>query len=158
MNRIAMLSVHTCPLAMLGGKSTGGMNVYVRELSRELGRRGYVVDIFTRCENANIEPIIQMGPGVRVVHVCAGPPEHQDKHLLYQYLPEFASEVRRFAEQQEIAYDVIHSHYWLSGWVARELQRTLRVPIIQMFHTLGEMKRLVARPDEPREHPLRIET
>ena len=90
MNRIAMLSVHTCPLAMLGGKNTGGMNVYVRELSRELGRRGYDVDIFTRCENANIEPIIQMGPRTRVVHVCAGPPEHQDKYRLYEYLPEFA--------------------------------------------------------------------
>src|SRR5437763_898020 len=102
MNRIAMLSVHTCPLAMLGGKNTGGMNVYVRELSRELGRRGYEVDIFTRCENANIEPIIQMGPLVRVVHVCAGPPEHQDKYRLYEYLPEFASEVRQFAEQQAI--------------------------------------------------------
>jgi D-inositol-3-phosphate glycosyltransferase len=143
---------------MLGGKNTGGMNVYVRELSRELGRRGYTVDIFTRCENANIEPIIQMGPGVRVVHVCAGPPEHQDKHQLYQYLPEFVSEVRRFAEQQGIAYDVIHSHYWLSGWVALELEKVWRVPVIQMFHTLGELKHRVARSDEQREHPMRVPT
>src|SRR5947209_4644742 len=158
MNRIAMLSVHTCPLAMLGGKNTGGMNVYVRELSRELGRRGYEVDIFTRCENANIEPIIQMGPHVRVVHVCAGPPEHQDKYRLYEYLPEFASEVKQFAEQQAIRYDVLHSHYWLSGWVARQLQRDWHVPIVQMFHTLGAMKDLVARPGEPQDHPLRVAT
>ncbi len=158
MNRIAMLSVHTCPLAMLGGKNTGGMNVYVRELSRELGRRGYAVDVFTRCENANVPPIVQMSSNVRVIHVCAGPPERQDKYQLYQYLPDFASEVRSFAEQDEIQYDVIHSHYWLSGWVARELRKTWRVPIVHMFHTLGAMKQVVARPDEQREHPLRIPT
>lgn len=158
MNRIAMLSVHTCPLAMLGGKNTGGMNVYVRELSRELGRRGYQVDIFTRCENANLPPIVQMGPQVRVVHICAGPTERQDKHQLYQYLPEFVDGVLDSSKQEGIRYDLIHSHYWLSGWVARELQKVWRVPIIQMFHTLGELKHLVARPDEPREHPRRVET
>ncbi|MEP7199480.1 MAG: glycosyltransferase [Chloroflexota bacterium] len=158
MNRIAMLSVHTCPLAVLGGKSTGGMNVYVRELSRELGRRGYGVDIFTRCENANIAPIIEMTPNVRVVHICAGPTEHQAKRQLYPYLPEFADEVLRFAAAEAVEYDVIHSHYWLSGWVARELAQVWEAPIIQMFHTLGAMKNRVARSDEPREDERRIHT
>ncbi len=156
MNRIAMLSVHTCPLAMLGGKNTGGMNVYVRELSRVLGRRGYAVDIFTRCENRNVPPIIRMGPNARVIHICAGPAERQDKHQLFPYLPEFVDGVLGLADEEGIDYDLIHSHYWLSGWVARELQKAWRVPIIQMFHTLGHMKNLVARAGEEREHERRI--
>jgi D-inositol-3-phosphate glycosyltransferase len=68
-----MLSVHTCPLAALGGKETGGMNVYVREVSRELGRMGLDVDVFTRSQNAEIERVVQLAPGVRVVHLPAGP-------------------------------------------------------------------------------------
>src|SRR5574341_2397619 len=120
--RVAMLSVHTCPLATLGGKETGGMNVYVRELSRELGRRGISVDVFTRCESQVHPPIVALGPHARVVHICAGPPHHEDKHTLYQYLPEFAREVIEFARLEGTRYDLIHSHYWLSGWVARELR------------------------------------
>ncbi len=153
-----MLSVHTCPLAMLGGKNTGGMNVYVRELSRELGRRGYGVDVYTRCESQIHPPIVELGPNARVVHICAGPLEHQEKTQLFAYLPEFVSEVIEFAAMEGIHYDVIHSHYWLSGWVARELQAAWRVPVVQMFHTLGAMKAKVARPDEARDHPRRIET
>ena len=97
MIRIAMLSVHTCPLAMLGGKSTGGMNVYVRELSRELGRRGFAVDVFTRCESTVHPQIMPLGPNARVIHVCAGPQEHQDKNQLFGYLPEFAANLLDFA-------------------------------------------------------------
>ena len=158
MIRIAMLSVHTCPLAMLGGKSTGGMNVYVRELSRELGRRGFAVDVFTRCESTVHPQIMPLGPNARVIHICAGPQEHQDKNQLYSYLPEFSANLLDFALSEGLQYDLIHSHYWLSGWVAQELQKAWHVPVIQMFHTLGEMKNLVARHDEQREHGRRIET
>ncbi|MBI5878932.1 MAG: glycosyltransferase [Chloroflexi bacterium] len=143
---------------MLGGKNTGGMNVYVRELSRELGRRGYAVDVFTRCESQIHPPIVELGPNARVVHICAGPLQHQEKNRLYEYLPEFVREVAEFADMEGCRYDVIHSHYWLSGWVARELQARWRVPVVQMFHTLGAMKDKVARPDESREHPQRIDT
>jgi D-inositol-3-phosphate glycosyltransferase len=158
MIRIAMLSVHTCPLAMLGGKSTGGMNVYVRELSCELGRRGFAVDVFTRCESAVHPQIMPLGPNARVIHVCAGPQEHQDKNQVYGYLPEFTANLLDFALSEGMRYDLIHSHYWLSGWVAHELQKAWSVPIIQMFHTLGEMKNRVARHDELKEHGRRIET
>jgi D-inositol-3-phosphate glycosyltransferase len=158
LKRIAMLSVHTCPLATLGGKHTGGMNVYVRDLSRTLGARGYHVDIFTRCESKTHPHIIHMDdmPNVRVIHVCAGPDEPQEKNKLFQYLPEFTWNVLDFADLEGCAYDVIHSHYWMSGWVARELRKVWGAPIIQMFHTLGHMKNLVARADEPREHERRI--
>jgi len=158
MIRIAMLSVHTCPLAMLGGKSTGGMNVYVRELSRELGRRGFAVDVFTRCESTVHPQIMPLGPNARVIHICAGPQEHQDKNQLFGYLPEFTANLLDFALSDGVQYDLIHSHYWLSGWVAQELQKAWHVAVIQMFHTLGEMKNRVARPDEQQEHGRRIET
>ena len=158
MYRIAMLSVHTCPLAMLGGKTTGGMNVYVRELARELGQRGFVVDVFTRCESVAHPPLMPLGPNARVVHICAGPQEHQSKAQLFPYLPEFVANVIDFAANENTHYDVIHSHYWLSGWAARELRKAWHAPIVQMFHTLGEMKQRVARPDEQPEPDQRIST
>jgi D-inositol-3-phosphate glycosyltransferase len=73
MRRVAVLSVHSCPLAALGGKETGGMNVYVRELSRQMGRLGIGVDVFTRSQNPHISPIVALGQNARVVHIKAGP-------------------------------------------------------------------------------------
>ncbi len=157
--RIAMLSVHTCPLAMLGGKETGGMNVYVRDLSRELGRRGFQVDVFTRSQNPAIPRVDSLGLGqnARVIHVPAGPEAPYDKNLIYDHLPEFVAGVKRFAAEEGIAYDLIHSHYWLSGWAARELRRSWGTPIVQMFHTLGQMKDSVAQRPEEREPSRRIQ-
>jgi D-inositol-3-phosphate glycosyltransferase len=154
--RIAMLSVHTCPLAMLGGKETGGMNVYVRDLSRELGRRGIQVDIFTRLQDPAVPRVDSLGQNARVIHVKAGPEASYDKNLVYDHLPEFVAGVKRFAEARGIAYDLVHSHYWLSGWVARELHQSWGTPIVQMFHTLGQMKDSVAQRPEEREAPRRI--
>lgn len=151
-----MLSVHTCPLAILGGKRTGGMNVYVRELSRELGRRGWAVDVFTHAENPRRPIEIGMAGNVRVMHVVAGPEKHISKHDLLRYLPEFAENVRAFASERGFRYDLIHSHYWLSGLVALELQRQWSVPIVQMFHTLGHMKNRVARSTKEQELQARL--
>lgn len=143
---IAMLSVHTCPLAALGGKETGGMNVYVRELSRELAARGHRVDIYTRSQDPAVpHEIPGLEIGANVFHIPAGPEAPYDKHRLFDYLPEFVAGVRREAEHAGVRYDVYHSHYWLSGWVARELQKYQPAPIVQMFHTLGAMKNKVAR-------------
>ncbi len=156
---IAMLSVHTCPLAALGGKETGGMNVYVRELTRELARRGHRVDIFTRSQNPEI-PHIEMdglGPGADVFHIPAGPEAPYDKRRLFHYLPEFVQGVHEFAKNEHIRYDLYHSHYWLSGWVARELQKFQPAPIVQMFHTLGELKNAAARTEADREIEHRVE-
>ena len=156
---IAMLSVHTCPLAALGGKETGGMNVYVRELSRELARRGHRVDIFTRSQDPAV-PHIEMdglGLGGDVFHIPAGPEAPYNKHHLFNYLPQFVHGVQEFMDTEKIHYDVYHSHYWLSGWVARELQHCQRAPVVQMFHTLGAMKNAVARGSADRETEKRIE-
>ena len=154
--RIAMLSVHTCPMATLGGKETGGMNVYVRELSRELGARGLTVDIYTRSQDATVERVRPLWPNVRVIHLPAGPEEPYNKNLVYDHLPQFLSELRAFAAREHITYDLVHSHYWLSGWVARELAREDALPTVHMFHTLGKMKDIVARSEEEKETATRI--
>lgn len=154
--RIAMISMHTCPLAPLGGKNTGGMNVYVRELSRELGKRGYAVDIFTHAQNLERPVVVQMARNVRVIHIQAGPVEHIDKNDLPQYVPEFAANMQILAAETGIYYDVIFSHYWLSGMVAEILRSAWGTPIIQMFHTLGKMKNHVAQRVEEQEIDARI--
>jgi D-inositol-3-phosphate glycosyltransferase len=156
--RVAMLSIHTCPLATLGGKETGGMNVYVRDLSRELGRRGIAVDCFTRSQNPNTPRVsTKLGPNGRVIHVPAGPEVPYDKNRIVDHLPEFVSGVRELARREGLHYDVIHSHYWLSGLAARELRRAWGAPIVQMFHTLGHMKNSVASSPQEWESERRIE-
>lgn len=155
--RVAMLSVHTCPLATLGGKETGGMNVYVRDLSRELGRRGIYVDVFTRSQDSTVPYISHaLGPNGRVIHVPAGPEVPIRKEAIYAYLPEFTWRVADFAAREGLHYDIIHSHYWLSGCVAQQLREVWHVPFIQMFHTLGHMKNRVALRPEEVESDLRI--
>jgi D-inositol-3-phosphate glycosyltransferase len=155
--RIAMLSFHTCPLATLGGKDTGGMNVYVRDLTRELGRRGLAVDVFTRSQDEH-QPHVKedLGHGNRVIHVAAGPEEPMPKEVLYRHVPEFVGGVREFARANDLRYDLIHAHYWLSGVAARQLRETWAAPFAQMFHTLGLMKNRIAQSNEERESDLRV--
>ncbi|HEX9012676.1 MAG TPA: glycosyltransferase, partial [Anaerolineaceae bacterium] len=153
-----MLSYHTCPLATLGGKDTGGMNVYVRDLTRELGREGVHVDVFTRSQDEHVPHVLHdLGYGNRVVHVPAGPEHPLPKPELAGYLPEFVSGIQRFAAEKDIHYDLIHSHYWMSGLAGEELKKEWGVPMIQMFHTLGQMKNRVARTPEEVEGNYRIE-
>jgi D-inositol-3-phosphate glycosyltransferase len=157
--RIAMLSVHTCPLAMLGGKKTGGMNVYVRDFSRELGRHGVQVDVFTRSQD-DCQPMGKhdLGYGGRVIHIPAGPEMPIPVAKVSDYLDEFAEGVIRFANSEDTRYDLIHSHYWLSGLVAERLRDAWGlVPIVQMFHTLGRMKNRVAQSESEKVPPERIE-
>jgi D-inositol-3-phosphate glycosyltransferase len=157
--RIAMLSVHTCPLETLGGKNTGGMNVYVRELSRELGQRGIAVDVFTRSENPQTPKIRWFGENTRAIHIPAGPEEYLDKNTLWQYIDEFAVKVQRFAQEEGVHYDILHSHYWLSAMAARSLRETgWDAPIVHMFHTLAAMKDLVGQARGLNEDRRRIES
>ncbi len=144
--RIAMLSYHTCPLATLGGKDTGGMNVYVRDLARELGRRGVGVDVFTRSQDDHVPHVLHdLGFGNRVVHIRAGPETPVPKEALADYLSEFVAGVEAFSRTKGARYDLIHSHYWLSGLAAVDLRASWGMPIVHMFHTLAAMKNRVAR-------------
>jgi D-inositol-3-phosphate glycosyltransferase len=156
--RIAMLSVHSSPLAGLGGKEAGGMNVYVRELSRELGRRGFGVDIFTRSQDPAAPQVVALDQGVRVINLHTGPSAPYDKNWVLTYLPEFVNRVRCFADGQDLTYDLIHSHYWLSGEAALALRRSWGAPVVHMFHTLGAMKNQVARGSEEQETGQRVAT
>lgn len=138
--RVAMVSVHTSPLARLGEKDAGGLNVYVRELSRQLGQLGVAVDIFTRRADPDLPDVIPLSERVRVVQIAAGPPAPLDKADLFGVLPTFASEMALFGLREGLSYDVVHAHYWLSGWVAHLLRRYWDAPTVVMFHTLGQLK------------------
>jgi D-inositol-3-phosphate glycosyltransferase len=156
--RIAMLSYHTCPLAILGGKDTGGMNVYVREITRQLGEMGIHVDVFTRSQNEHVPHVLHdLGYGNRIVHLRSGPEFPQPKKELVAYLPEFVTGIQEFSHSKGITYDLIHSHYWMSGVAAIDLKKAWGVPIIHMFHTLGLMKNRVAQSPQEMEGEYRID-
>ena len=144
--RIAMISYHTCPLATLGGKDTGGMNVYVREVTRQLGQMGIHVDVFTRSQDEHVPHVLHdLGYGNRVVHVPAGPEVPLPKQELAAYIPQFVEGILEFTRSKKMEYDLIHSHYWMSGLAAMDLRSAWKSPIVHMFHTLGLMKNRVAQ-------------
>lgn len=142
--RLAILSVHTSPLAPMGGKKTGGMNVYIRELAQELGSRGISVDIFTR-RTASDEPKIdhRIGENVRVIYLEAGGIRSLTPDAIYPYLSEFTARLMAFTTCHSLKYDMIYSHYWLSGWVGQKLKESWGTPFVHMFHTLGQMKQRI---------------
>ena len=135
------------------------MNVYVRDLTTELGRMGIHVDVYTRSQDEHVPHVLHdLGFGNRVVHVPAGPEIPLPKQELVGYIPRFVEGVNRFAKEKEIKYDLLHSHYWMSGLAAGALSDIWSgVPILQMFHTLGEMKNRVARSAAEREGAYRLE-
>lgn len=139
--RIAMLSLHTSPLADLGRtRDAGGMNVYVRELSRELGRGGMSVDIFTRRSDPTLPLIQPLGDQVRLIAIPAGPAIPLPPGELFPYVDDFARHVARFAERSTYGYDLIHSHYWLSAAAGLVLARQWDAPHVTMFHTVERLK------------------
>jgi D-inositol-3-phosphate glycosyltransferase len=138
-SRVAMLSVHTSPLARLGGYAAGGMNVYVRETARQLGRLGFKVDIFTRDVGSDPE-ILHLDANVRLISLEAGPQRHVDKAESIELLPAFLHAMRSFRQVHDLHYDLLHSHYWQAGWIASLLGPRWGIPHVATFHTLGEIK------------------
>ena len=145
--RVAVLSLHTSPLAQLGGRETGGMNVYVREVSRELAGRGVEIDVFTRRDDPSTPEVQELAPGVRLVQIAAGPAARVEKEELHAFTAEFAEGVLAFAAREGARYGLVHSHYWLSAAAGRDLAAACDVPHVAMFHTLAEVK-LRARASE----------
>lgn len=141
LTRVAFFSEHASPVARLGGADAGGQNVYVDEVSRNLARRGYAVDVFTRRDNPETAEIIEWAPGVRVVNLKAGPVQPRPKDELWPFMPEFRDAFLRFMVQDEAKYDVLHGNFWMSGWVVSELRERLQVPAVQIFHAMGKTKR-----------------
>ena len=113
--RVAMVSVHACPMAKLGGRDSGGMNVYIRELARDLASRGIEVDVYTRQREHDHPEIQEIAPGARVIHIESGPVRYLPKMEVYDWLTEFTAGVEAYAVTHDLRYDVIHAHYWLSA-------------------------------------------
>jgi len=154
--RVAMVSAHSCPVGKLGAKDTGGMSVYIRELARELGKQGHLVDVYTRAHDPKDRQTYELGQNARLIHLMAGEDEEISKLAVYSYLPEFTCNLENFRKHNDLQYDLIFSHYWLSGLVGECLQQRWNVPHITMFHTLGAVKNTIGvGEDEPE---LRIET
>jgi len=140
-HRVATISVHTSPLEQPGGGDAGGMNVYVLETAKRLADSGIEVEIFTRAVSSELPRVVEVEPGVRVLHVTAGPYEGLAKDSLPSQLCAFTSAVLRAEAQHEPGwYDLVHSHYWLSGqvgWLARD---RWGVPLVHTAHTLARTK------------------
>ncbi len=154
LERAAFIAFHACPLAAPGQGKSGGMNVYVRELSRAMGESGIPVDIFTREHDAAGDSVEWITPNVRVIHLPGGPLESGVGEL-YGHLPGFLEGVRSFRESEGINYDVVHSHYWLSAWIGQRLSQSMGVPHVVTFHTLALIKmQSRAGESEPEEREL----
>jgi D-inositol-3-phosphate glycosyltransferase len=149
--RVAVLSLHTSPLDQPGTGDSGGMNVYVRAVSERLADRGVALDVFTRCSGRGVPQVEELSPLVRVIQIQAGPCAPVGKENLHALLPEFARGVLGAGERP---YDLVHAHYWLSGWAGRAVKRRWDVPLVASFHTLGRVKNL-ADLDDP-EPPRRL--
>jgi D-inositol-3-phosphate glycosyltransferase len=155
-HRVAVLAVHTSPLAQPGMGDAGGMNVYVLQSALHLAERGVQVEIFTRATASADPPIVRVAPGVLVRNVVAGPFEGLDKYDLPTQLCAFAAGVLRAEAAHEPGYyDIVHSHYWLSGqvgWLARD---RWAVPLVHIAHTLAAVKNAALADGEAPEPPLR---
>jgi D-inositol-3-phosphate glycosyltransferase len=155
--KICAISFHCCPFSLLGGDGTGGMNVYLRELSSALTRFPKVkIDIFTRIQNPKIREIKYLSPQARVVHLRGGPERPMDRTKLYDFLPEFSRNLESFICQERDSYDHVYSHYWLSGLVGKEVKQKFNLPQVHLYHTLAFLKERALR-EESREHKSRIE-
>ncbi len=151
LRRVATLSVHTSPLDQPGAGDAGGMNVYIVEVSRRLAARGIAVDIFTRATSSDQPPVVEMSPGVTVRHVAAGPFESLGKEELPAQLCAFTAAVlREEAQHAPGFYDLVHSHYWLSGQVGYLARDRWSVPLVHTAHTLAKVKNAaLAEGDRP---------
>lgn len=139
---IAVISEHASPLAPLGGVDSGGQNVYVSEIARQLAHMGHEIDIFTRRDASSLPDIVICSSRVRVIHINAGPPRHVQKEALLPYMDAFANEMIKFMRHSLKNYDLVHANFFMSGYVAIVIKRTLGIPFVITFHALGKVRRL----------------
>ena len=138
-DRLALMSLHTCPLAAPGEGKAGGMNVYLKELSQRIGAMGVRVDMFTRKHHGHDMEVIDLDDNVRLVHLDGGPPDIPMSSF-FNHLPSFLENIGRFQQTDGQKYDLVHSHYWMSGWVGARAAQRWNVPHVVTFHTLMEIK------------------
>lgn len=157
MQRIALLSVHTCPLLQPGAGWAGGMNVYVDELARSLARSGVRVDVFTRRHSREVPDTVTVEERFTLHHVEAGPAREMDPRRTHRFLGVFADRViDELRHMPDVS--LLHSHYWLSGWAGLRIKGSTGLPLVQSFHTLGRTKDRNRRSDTPPAALLRLAT
>lgn len=140
--KIAFISEHASPLAILGGVDSGGQNVYVAETARHISQLGFEVDIFTRWEDPGAEEVVNWLPGVRVIHVKAGPVRYLPKEQLLQYMLLFRHNMIKFMRKHQVTYELIHANFFMSAMVAMEVKQRLDIPFVVTFHALGQVRRI----------------
>lgn len=146
---MCMISFHSCPFSLLGGNGTGGMSVYLRELSFALTQFPDVhIDIFTRTQKPQLAGIKTITPKIRVIHLKGGPCSHVDRRQLFELYPQFTLNLECFIQRHKLKYDVISSHYWLSGLVGEYLKNRFNWPLVHTYHTLAFLKQGVSRENE----------
>jgi D-inositol-3-phosphate glycosyltransferase len=138
--RVAYIAMHTSPLLLPGSGDAGGMNVYLDQLARTMVHRGVEATVFTRRPNPDVPHVVEVVPGYRVVHVPAGPLEQRPVPDLVDHVPEFAANVIDWIEDRSERFDIVHSHYWLSGRTGVRVKGALDIPLANSFHTLGKVK------------------
>ncbi len=139
--KIALISEHASPLATLGGVDNGGQNVYVAHIAKNLAALGYRVDVFTRRDDPELEEVYEWEPGIRIIHVPAGPPRELNKEKLLPYMKAFTRFMIDFI-QREGGYDLMHANFWMSGLVATAIKQELGIPFVITFHALGRVRRI----------------
>ncbi len=139
--RIALISEHASPLAILGGVDSGGQNVYVGQIARHLAAMGYEVDVFTRRDAEFLPETAEWVNGVRIVYVPAGPAAFVRKEDLLRWMDDFTSFVMRFIKRQHKPYDIIHANFFMSGLVAANIKKAMGIPFVVTFHALGRVRR-----------------
>ncbi len=137
-----MISEHASPLASIGSVDSGGQNVYVAHLARQLGKSGYLVDVFTRRDKALLPDVVAFAPNVRVIHVPAGPAVYLPKEQLLPYMAAFGDFMVDFMRRDAIGYDVLHANFFMSGVAAMRARQVLDIPLVMTFHALGKVRRL----------------
>lgn len=142
MKRIAFISEHASPLAILGGIDNGGQNVYVAELAMQLAGKGYLIDIYTRRDDAAVAEIVEWQPGVRVIHITAGPATFIPKEQLLRYMQDFTFQLLYFMGRHELYYELIHAHFFMSALVASNIKKAVGIPYVVTFHALGLVRKL----------------
>lgn len=141
MQRIAIVSEHASPLAQLGGVDSGGQNVYVANVARELARQGHCVDVFTRLDRPYLSNQMDWDHNVRVIHVPAGPSRQLPKESLLPYMEQFGEYMQSYVREHKVQYDVIHANFFMSAMAAMPLAKRTNTPLAVTFHALGKVRR-----------------
>lgn len=141
--KLALISEHASPLALVGGVDAGGQNIAVAELAQALAKIGYQIDIFTRWDDKNLPQVVEWQPNVRIVHLEAGPVHYVPKEELLPFMKDFTANFIRFSEKEGNPYRLVHAHFFMSALVAADIKKELGIPFVVTFHALGKVRRMI---------------